>query len=49
MTVLYGGSVKPINAKDLLAQPDLDGALVGGACLKANDFLQIIQASEKSE
>lgn len=46
MTILYGGSVKPDNADGLLSQPDIDGALVGGACLKATDFFKIIQASE---
>ncbi len=39
--VLYGGSVKPSNAKELLSVPDVDGALVGGASLKAEDFLGI--------
>jgi len=39
--ILYGGSVKPNNARDLLTLPDVNGALVGGASLKANDFLQI--------
>ena len=39
--ILYGGSVKPSNAKDLLSQPNIDGALVGGASLNANDFLGI--------
>jgi triosephosphate isomerase len=39
--ILYGGSVKPDNAKALLACADIDGALVGGASLKAEDFLQI--------
>ncbi|SRR5579872_2504130 len=39
--ILYGGSVKPGNAKDLLAVADVDGALVGGASLKADDFLAI--------
>jgi len=39
--VLYGGSVKPSNAKVLLGVPDVDGALVGGASLKAEDFLAI--------
>lgn len=39
--ILYGGSVKPSNAAELLAQPDIDGALVGGASLKAEDFLGI--------
>jgi triosephosphate isomerase len=42
--VLYGGSVKPSNADDLLAQPDVDGALVGGASLSADDFIPIIDA-----
>ena len=43
--LLYGGSVKPANAKDILATNDVDGALVGGASLKASDFLQIIRAA----
>lgn len=47
MTILYGGSVKPGNAEGLLSQPDIDGALVGGACLNAADFHAIIKASEK--
>lgn len=42
LRIQYGGSVKPDNAKDLLAQPDVDGALVGGAALKADSFLGII-------
>jgi triosephosphate isomerase len=42
--IQYGGSVKPNNAAQLLAQPDVDGALVGGAGLKADDFLEIIKA-----
>lgn len=41
-SILYGGSVKPANAKDLFDQPDVDGGLVGGASLKADDFLTII-------
>lgn len=45
MRILYGGSVKPKNAADLLAQPDIDGALVGGASLKADDFVAIIEAA----
>jgi triosephosphate isomerase (TIM) len=45
--IQYGGSVKPENAEVLLSQPDIDGALVGGACLKAETFLPIIQAAEK--
>jgi len=44
LPILYGGSVKPENAHDLLAQPDIDGALVGGASLKAADFVAIINA-----
>jgi triosephosphate isomerase len=39
--IQYGGSVKPSNAAELLSQPDIDGALVGGASLKADDFLGI--------
>jgi triosephosphate isomerase len=42
--ILYGGSVKPDNAAELLKQADVDGALVGGACLKADDFLAIAGA-----
>jgi len=44
LPILYGGSVKPGNAHDLLTQPDIDGALVGGASLKATDFVGIINA-----
>lgn len=44
MHILYGGSVKPNNAEALFAQPDVDGGLVGGASLKAEDFAAIIQA-----
>ena len=42
----YGGSVKPANAHDLLNQNDIDGALVGGACLEAESFSEIIKAAE---
>lgn len=42
--VLYGGSVKPANAAELMAQPDLDGALVGGASLDADSFAGIVRA-----
>jgi triosephosphate isomerase len=48
MTILYGGSVKPNNAAGLFAQKDIDGALVGGACLKADSFYKIIKAGDKS-
>lgn len=40
--ILYGGSVKPDNVDELMAQPDVDGALVGGASLKADDFARIV-------
>jgi triosephosphate isomerase len=43
--ILYGGSVKPGNAGELLQQPDVNGALVGGASLKAEDFLAIVAAA----
>lgn len=43
--LLYGGSMKPDNAGDLLAMPDIDGGLVGGASLKAVDFLAIVRAA----
>jgi triosephosphate isomerase len=45
VAILYGGSLKPDNAKDLLAMPDIDGGLVGGASLSAEDFLALCQAS----
>lgn len=45
LTIQYGGSVKPDNAQTLLAQPDIDGALVGGACLKAGSFIDIVQSA----
>jgi len=44
--ILYGGSVNAGNAEELLGQPEIDGALVGGASLKPTDFCQIIQASD---
>ena len=43
--ILYGGSVKASNAAELLACPDIDGALVGGASLDAEGFAKIIQAA----
>jgi triosephosphate isomerase len=43
--ILYGGSMKPENAAELLAMPDIDGGLIGGAALKAADFLAIIRAA----
>jgi len=42
ITIQYGGSVKPENSKELLSKPDIDGALVGGACLKADSFRDIV-------
>lgn len=45
LVIQYGGSVKPDNAAELLKQPDIDGALVGGACLKADSFVQIVQSA----
>ena len=42
LRILYGGSVKPENIGDLMAQDDIDGALVGGAALKADSFLKIV-------
>jgi triosephosphate isomerase len=41
--IQYGGSVKPTNAAELMAQPDIDGALVGGASLEADDFARIVR------
>ena len=43
--IQYGGSVKPSNAKELMLQPDIDGLLIGGASLKAEDFVAIVEAS----
>lgn len=45
MTILYGGSVKADNAKEIFAQADVDGGLIGGASLKLDDFTQICQAA----
>lgn len=45
MVLLYGGSVKPDNAASLFAQPDIDGGLIGGASLKAADFVAICRAA----
>ena len=43
--IQYGGSVKPENASELMAQPDVDGALIGGASLKAKDFIAIVKGA----
>lgn len=45
LPILYGGSVKPANASELFSQPDVDGGLIGGASLVAQDFLAIISAA----
>jgi len=47
LRVLYGGSVKPSNARELFAQPDIDGGLIGGASLVAADFLAICAAAQR--
>lgn len=44
ISILYGGSCNPKNAKELFANPDVDGGLIGGASLKSEDFIQIIDA-----
>ena len=44
ISILYGGSVKPDNAKEIFSQPDIDGGLIGGASLKIEDFSKIIEA-----
>ncbi len=46
MRVLYGGSVKPDNIDDLMAQPDIDGVLVGGASLDPEGFARIVKFVE---
>jgi triosephosphate isomerase len=48
VVIQYGGSVKPENAAELLGQPNIDGALVGGASLKADQFLGIIAGAKKN-
>lgn len=44
--VIYGGSMKPGNAEELMSEPDIDGGLIGGASLKAEDFLAIVNAAK---
>jgi triosephosphate isomerase len=46
LRILYGGSVKPANASEIFSQPDVDGGLIGGASLKANDFKAIVEAAK---
>lgn len=43
-SILYGGSCKPSNARELFAKPDVDGGLIGGAALKADSFMGIVEA-----
>ena len=45
--ILYGGSMKPENTKDLLSQKDIDGGLIGGASLKASSFCEMISIADK--
>ena len=47
VTIQYGGSMKPANAAELLSQPDIDGGLIGGASLKAADFVEIVNAANQ--
>jgi triosephosphate isomerase len=44
VSILYGGSVKPNNAKEIFGKPDVDGGLIGGASLNAKDFFAIVNA-----
>jgi triosephosphate isomerase len=44
VSILYGGSVKPANAREIFSKPDVDGGLIGGAALKADDFYAIVNA-----
>lgn len=46
LSILYGGSVKPDNAKEIFSKPDVDGGLIGGAALKATDFIAIVKGFE---
>jgi triosephosphate isomerase len=48
MRIQYGGSVKPENAAELLAQPDVDGALVGGASLEVESFAALLEAAARA-
>lgn len=44
VSILYGGSVKPSNAQEIFSKPDVDGGLIGGAAMVADDFVAIIEA-----
>ena len=48
MQILYGGSMKPENADALLAEKDIDGGLIGGAALKADSFVALIESASKA-
>ena len=48
ITILYGGSMKPANAADLVGQPDVDGGLIGGASLNARSFAAIVRAAQQA-
>jgi len=47
LCILYGGSVKAANASELFSMPDIDGGLIGGASLVADDFVAICRAAQK--
>ena len=47
VSILYGGSMNAANAADLLVQPDVDGGLIGGAALKAPDFLSMLKTASR--
>jgi triosephosphate isomerase len=47
--IQYGGSVKPDNMAEYMSQPDIDGALVGGASLKVNDFTRLVEIAAKEK
>jgi triosephosphate isomerase len=47
--IQYGGSVKPSNAGELFAQPDIDGGLIGGASLDARSFIEIVRAAAPAD
>ena len=49
LLIVYGGSLKPDNALDILSQPDVDGGLVGGASLQADSFLAIVSAARTAK
>jgi triosephosphate isomerase len=49
MRIQYGGSVKPANARELMSQADIDGALVGGASLEARSFAEIVRAARPAD